>query len=390
MIYELKKIFSGFLAKLSVILLIVLVFAFSVFAFSTYESGDGTYKGKAGFNYEASLEEKYEGEIDSHLIEAFIDSADLSGGKDKSVASVYTKFPSLSTTILDAYKPLLQGGNGKAFENLLETRGSDFYDRNVINIKSMLDERLNTTMSEKEKAMVIERARQIEKPYKFEYFGEWNLIYDVFSVIILISFIIIIFQISAIYSVEAENSMEILLRSLGGNQVRKIIYRKIAATFAVVTSEVLIVSIIFTLVSLYFTGLRGFNTPVQLFYFNSIYDYSFGQTYILIILGFLLASLAIAMMTFLINRFVKRSFQAFILGLAALLLPKLLGFIIVNNNIFLKILRSMPINLIQIGEIVKSLYLGLFGNLQIFSIYLLSIFIIILTSLVLVLKERKL
>lgn len=142
--------------------------------------------------------------------------------------------------------------------------------------------------------------------------------------------------------------------------------------------------------SLYFTGLRGFNTPVQLFYFNSIYDYSFGQTYILIILGFLLGSLAIAMMTFLINRFAKRSFQAFILGLAALLLPKLLGFIMVNNNIFLKILRSMPINLIQIGEIVKSLYLGLFGNLQIFSIYILSIFIIALTSLILIFKERKL
>lgn len=389
MIYELKKIFSGFLAKLSVILLIVLVFAFSIFAFSTSESGDGTYKGKAGFNYEAGLEEKYEGEIDSHLIETFIDSIDLDGGRDKALVSVYTKFPSLSTTILNAYEPLI-GGNSKSLENLLETGGSDFYDRNVMNIKSLLDERLNTTMPEKEKAMVIERASKIDKPYKFEYFGEWNLIYDVFSVIILIIFIIIIFQISSIYSVEAENSMEILLRSLGGNQVRKIIYRKIAATFAVVTSEVLIVSIIFTLVSLYFTGLRGFNTPVQLFYFNSIYDYSFGQVYILIILGFLLGSLAIAMMTFLINRFAKRSFQAFILGLAALLLPKLLGSIVVNNNIFLKILRSMPINLIQIGEILKSLYLGLFGNLQIFSIYLLSIFIIALTSLILILKERKL
>ena len=390
MTYEIKKIFSSFLSKLSVILLIVLVFAFSIFAFSTSESGDGTYRGKSGFNYEAGLEEKYEGEIDSHLIETFIDSSDLSGGKDKSVASVYTKFPSLSTTILDAYKPLLQGGNGKAFENLLETRGSDFYDRNVINIKSMLDERFNTTMSEKEKAAVIERASKIDKPYKFEYFGEWNFIYDVFSFIILISFVIIIFQISSIYSVEAENSMEILLRSLGGNQVRKIIYRKIAATFVLVTSEVLLVSIIFTLVSLYFTGLRGFNSPVQLFYFNSIYNYSFGQVYILIILGFLLGSLAIAMMTFLINRFAKRSFQAFILGLAALLLPKLLGFIVVNNNIFLKILRSMPINLIQIGEMVKSLYLGLFGNLQIFSIYILSIFLIALTSLILILKERKL
>lgn len=389
MIYEIKKIFSGALSKLSVIFLIVTILAFSIFAFSTYESGDGTYKGKAGFNYEAGLEEKYEGEIDSNLINTFIDSVDLSGGRDKALVSVYTKFPSLSTTILNAYEPLI-AGNSKSLENLLETGGSDFYDRNVMNIESMLDERLNTTMSEKEKAMVIERASKIDKPYKFEYFGEWNLIYDVFSFIILISFVIIIFQISSIYSVEAENSMEMLLRSLGGNQVRKIIYRKIAATFALVTSEVLIVSIIFTLVSLYFTGLRGFNTPVQLFYFNSIYDYSFGQTYILIILGFLLGSLAIAMMTFLINRFVKRSFQAFILGLAALLLPKLLGSIVVNNNIFLKILRSMPINLIQIGEILKSFYLGLFGNLQIFSIYLLSIFIIALTSLILILKERRL
>ena len=222
MIYEIKKIFSGFLAKLSVILLIVLVFAFSIFAFSTSESGDGTYRGKAGFEYEASLTEKYKGEIDSNLINTFIDSVDLSGGRDKALVSVYTKFPSLSTTILNAYEPLI-GGNSKSLENLLETGGSDFYDRNVINIKSMLDERLNTTMSEKEKAMVIERASKIDKPYKFEYFGEWNFIYDVFSFIILISFVIIIFQISSIYSVEAENSMEILLRSLGGNQVRKII-----------------------------------------------------------------------------------------------------------------------------------------------------------------------
>lgn len=389
MICEIKKIFSGLLAKLSVILLIVFIFAITIFSFSTFETGDGTYRGKAGFEYEASLTEKYKGEIDSNLINTFIDSVDLSGGRDKAMVSVYTKFPSLSTTILNAYEPLI-GGNSKSLENLLETGGSDFYDRNVINIKSMLDERLNTTMSEKEKAMVIERASKIDKPYKFEYFGSWNQIYDVFSVIILISFVIIIFQISSVYSVEAENSMEILLRSLGANQVRKIIYRKIAATFALVTIEVLLVSLIFTLVSFYYTGLRGFNAPVQLFYFNSIYNYSFGQTYILIILGFLLGSLAIAMMTFLINRFAKRSFQAFILGLAALLLPKLLGFIMVNNNIFLKILRSMPINLIQIGEIVKSLYLGLFGNLQIFSIYLLSIFIIILTSIVLILKERKL
>ncbi|MDD6918644.1 MAG: hypothetical protein PUI80_03225 [Peptoniphilaceae bacterium] len=389
MIYEIKKIFSGFLAKLSVILLIVFIFAITIFSFSTFETGDGTYRGKAGFEYEASLTEKYKGEIDSNLINTFIDSVDLSGGRDKAMVSVYTKFPSLSTTILNAYEPLI-GGNSKSLENLLETGGSDFYDRNVINIKSMLDERLNTTMSEKEKAMVIERASKIDKPYKFEYFGSWNQIYDVFSVIILISFVIIIFQISSVYSVEAENSMEILLRSLGANQVRKIIYRKIAATFALVTIEVLLVSLIFTLVSFYYTGLRGFNAPVQLFYFNSIYNYSFGQVYILIILGFLLAALAIAMITFLINRFAKRSFQAFILGLAALLLPKLLGFIMVNNNIFLKILRSMPINLIQIGEMVKSLYLGLLGNLQIFSIYLVSIFIIAITSLILILKERKL
>lgn len=389
MICEIKKIFSGLLAKLSVILLIVFIFAITIFSFSTFETGDGTYRGKAGFEYEASLTEKYKGEIDSNLINTFIDSVDLSGGRDKAMVSVYTKFPSLSTTILNAYEPLI-GGNSKSLENLLETGGSDFYDRNVINIKSMLDERLNTTMSEKEKAMVIERASKIDKPYKFEYFGSWNQIYDVFSVIILISFVIIIFQISSVYSVEAENSMEILLRSLGANQVRKIIYRKIAATFALVTIEVLLVSLIFTLVSFYYTGLRGFNAPVQLFYFNSIYNYSFGQVYILIILGFLLAALAIAMITFLINRFAKRSFQAFILGLAALLLPKLLGFIMVNNNIFLKILRSMPINLIQIGEMVKSLYLGLLGNLQIFSIYLVSIFIIAITSLILILKERKL
>lgn len=58
MIYEIKKIFSGALSKLSVILLIVTILAFSMFAFSTSESGDGTYRGKAGFNYEASLEEK--------------------------------------------------------------------------------------------------------------------------------------------------------------------------------------------------------------------------------------------------------------------------------------------------------------------------------------------
>lgn len=389
MIYEIKKIFSNFLNKLSVILLIVTILALSIFAFSTFEASDGTYRGKAGFEYESSLEEKYEGEIDAKLINTFIDSIDLDGGKDKAIVSVYKNFPSLSTTILDAYEPLT-GGNDKSLDNLLETRGSDFYDRNVINIESMLDERLNTTMPEKEKSLVIERASKIEKPYKFEYFGGWNLVYDVFSIIILISFVIIIFQISSIYSVEAENSMEILLRSLGGKQVRKIIYRKIAATFVLVTSEVLLVSLIFTLVSFYYTGLRGFNAPVQLFYFNSIYSYSFGQLYEIMILGFLLASLAIAMMTFLINRFAKRSFQAFIIGLAVLLLPKLLGFIMVNNNIFLKILKSMPINLIQIGEMMKSLYLGLFGNLQIFSIYLLSIFIIILTSIVLILKERKL
>lgn len=389
MIYEIKKIFSNLLAKLSVILLIVSILALSIFAFSTFEVGDGTYRGKAGFEYEASLAEKYEGEVDSNLINTFIDRVDLSGGKDKALVSIYKNFPSLSTTILDAYKPLI-GGNAKALENLLETRGSDFYDRNVINIESMLDERLNTTMSEKEKSMVIERASNIEKPYEFEYFGEWNLLYDVFSIIILISFVIIIFQISSIYSVEAENSMEILLRSLGGKQVRKIIYRKIAATFVLVTSEVLLVSLIFTLVSFYYTGLRGINAPVQLFYFNSIYPYSFGQLYIMIIVGFILAALSIAMMTFLVNIFAKRSFQAFILGLAVLLLPKLLGVIMVNNNIFLKILNSMPINLIQIGEMVQSLYLGLFGNLQIFSIYLLSIFIIALSSLILILKERKL
>src|SRR5699024_10191276 len=113
MIYEIKKIFSGFLAKLSVILLIVTLLALSIFAFSTFEAGDGTYRGKAGFEYEASLEEKYEGEIDANLINTFIDSVDLSGGKDKALVSMHSNFPSLSTTILNAYAHL-QGGNAKA------------------------------------------------------------------------------------------------------------------------------------------------------------------------------------------------------------------------------------------------------------------------------------
>lgn len=388
MIYELKKIFSTKLSKLSVLALIILTFAISIFAYEQHTTIDESYSGKASFEYGKSLEKDYEGPIDKDLIDTFVSTIDLSQTDEKAIVDLSRNFPTLTTTFKRAYDPAVVGDN-KFFENLLKTGGSDFYDRNTINIKTILDENLNKSISEKEKFLILERAESIDTPYKFEYADFWNLVYDALSLIILISFVVIIFQISSIYSIESESSMVFILRSLGDKKSRKIIYDKIKALILVVGCQVLLASFIFILVSFYFTRLSGFDASIQVLYFNSIYSYSFGQVLMISIIGFLLSAIALALIVFVLNIFIKSSFPTLILGLIGLFLPKFLLNIFSTNNLGSKLLSSLPIAMVAIRDNITSLSLGLFNSLWLYSVIGLSLVIIIVSIFILILKGRR-
>ncbi|KEH93019.1 hypothetical protein [Clostridium botulinum] len=235
---------------------------------------------------------------------------------------------------------------------------NDFYTRNIKVITEKLNNEKNNYESW-EKNIIIEKAKNINKPFNIDFNKHWELVYTCFIICFMVIAISAIVIGSRLFSYEKDKNMDVLLVSLGDESLRKIGINKIKALITFLTVELLISVSIVSVMMFSNTGISAWNSQIQIKYFTSIYNLTFGQAYLLIIFTGWVSIIAIGMFTATLNAYKQKSYTTLFLGVIITFIPMIAVKLDMFPVIITKFFKMQPINAFSI--------IGNLESLQIFN-----------------------
>ncbi|KEH99315.1 membrane protein [Clostridium botulinum C/D str. BKT12695] len=231
---------------------------------------------------------------------------------------------------------------------------NDFYTRNTKVIKKKLNNEKNNYESW-EKNIILEKAKNINKPFIIDFNKHWELVYSCFMLCFMVIAISAIVIGSRLFSYEKDKNMDILLVSLGDESLRKIGINKIKALIIFLTVELLISVSIISVIMFSNAGISAWNSQIQIKYFTSIYNLTFGQAYLLIIFTGWVSIIAIGMFTATLNAYKQKSYTTLFLGVIMTFIPMLAVRLDMFPVIITKFFKMQPINAFSIIGNLESL-----------------------------------
>ncbi|KEI13563.1 membrane protein [Clostridium novyi B str. ATCC 27606] len=231
---------------------------------------------------------------------------------------------------------------------------NDFYSRNIKVITKNLNNSKNT-YEPWEKNIILEKAKTIDKPFIVDFNMHWINVYKCFIICFMVIGFSAIIIGSRLFSYEKDKHMDILLVSLGDNSLRKIGENKIKALLTFLTVELLISVTIISIIMFLNTGIDAWNSQIQIQYFTSIYNLTFGQAYLLSIFVGWISILAIGVFTATLNAFTQKSYVTLILGVIVVFIPMISARLNVFPVIVTKFFKMQPMNGFFIIENLESL-----------------------------------
>lgn len=234
----------------------------------------------------------------------------------------------------------------------------------IIKVKEKIDSSGDNYLTDNEKEEAISRAEKIEKPFTFDFTGQWQpVLSSLFFPYLIIVFLGIIVS-SQIFSFEKEKEMDLILNGAGKKKLRKIGFNKVFSMIFYIAIVFIICTLIVSAIVFGIVGVSGWNTEIQLLpdLFTSIYDLTIGQMYLYFVLMSFVSIIAITLIGTLINSICQNTYISLIFTGLLTITPMFL----VNDRtipVFIqKILYLQPINGISIIPIMQSLFsFNIFG-----------------------------
>lgn len=322
MLDELRKFRNDLSVKILFLIIILVSMAVSIApikSFSVIESAGSTniIKGKPAIHV---LKEQYEnckGELSIDKINEVLNHYKSISGPDTAYLESNIKYPGIISLLSDAYSP----GNASEMQNLNEIEnGNDFYDRNIIKIESILDNSPNDYKSW-EKNAIVEKAKSIDKPFILDFSMQWVKAYKSLTVIFIIISLSAILIGSRLFSYEKEKNMDIILATFGKEKLQNIGKNKVFALLTFLTIEFLISVLIISIIIFPTTGINGWSSQIQIEYFTSIYNLTFGSAYLLFIFMAWISLMAIGTLVATINSLMQRSYTSLVIGFLVVFIP---------------------------------------------------------------------
>ncbi len=229
------------------------------------------------------------------------------------------------------------------------------YERRIENLKEWLNsEEMKDNYSEKEKQFLVGQYEKLDTPFYYEYAEGWKALLDsaYTPTIMLVLAVIIGLLVSGIFSEEFQLKADSIFFStkLGrGKAVRS----KMAAGFLVVTLLYWCVILLYSAIILGVLGFGGGKCPIQtgLGAWDSFYNVTYLQHYLLTIAGGYLGSLFIATFSMFVSAKSHSTILALTIPFVLLCVTPFLGRI----PILSPILKFFPDQLLQICETIKHL-----------------------------------
>ncbi|KEI06938.1 hypothetical protein [Clostridium botulinum] len=243
---------------------------------------------------------------------------------------------------------------------------NDFYTRNIKVITEKLNNEKNNYESW-EKNIILEKAKNINKPFNIDFNKHWELVYTCFIICFMVIAISAIVIGARLFSYEKDKNMDVLLVSLGDESLRKIGINKIKALITFLTVELLISVSIISVMMFSNTGISAWNSQIQIKYFTSLYNLTFGQAYLLIIFTGWISIIAIGMFTATLNAYKQKSYTTLFLGVIITFIPMIAVRLDMFPVIITKFFKMQPINAFSIIGNLESLQVFNFVFFQVLT-----------------------
>jgi hypothetical protein len=161
--------------------------------------------------------------------------------------------------------------------------------------------------------------------------------------------------------------MDIVLATMSKNKLYKVGTNKIFALLTFLTIEFFINIVIFSIIFFSLTGFNSWSSQVQIKYFTSIYNMTFGSAYLLFIFMGWLSIMTIGSMVAVINSFLQKSHISLVLGFIISFFPLIINILDVFPTYIKKFFLVQPVNGFIIERWISSIHIYKFVSVEVLS-----------------------
>lgn len=294
-LYEIKKIFSKSMNKIVLIFLILILVIVSMLTINRVEYIDENGNAETGFLAARNLREeknKWSGYLTEDIfVDVLEENQRINNSKE-----------ALSDDIAEQDKAYAKKQGISSIIDVINRAFSDYRDYNYYaidnvsdeDVKNLYEKRISTlegwlatgeeTFTDLQKAFLIDQYKSLETPFYYEYTDGWSALLQNISTFIMILALIIGFFVSGVFSDEFQTKADSIFFSSKLGRTKGVL-SKMGAGFYITTGFYCIFIGLYTTIVLGVLGTDGANCPVQLEFWRSVYNITYLQAYLFIVVG---------------------------------------------------------------------------------------------------------
>ncbi len=374
--YEMKKVLGTAGGKIALVLMAAVVLITFWFAGPSVgwvnEQGE-TENGPAAAAKLRQAKKEWAGVLDEEKLQAVIrenqriNATPEAQSKDYSISDIAygwkQGFDDIRDLINRSFSDGYRSYNYYTVDSVTAGQLKDFYPNRVNQLKDWLNDPSDAgyyRFHDAEKDFLIARYESLETPIIYDSITGWNSASEHSITVTMVCAIVLGYLIAGIFSNEFKwRSDSIFFSSLYGRN--RAVWAKIKAGFLLVTLVYWISMFAYSLLTLSYLGFDGWSCPIQITEWKSIYNLTYGEFYLLILLGGYLANLFISFLVMWVSAKTRTSLLAVTIPLAVCFLPVFLQDF-EQTKIIGKLLSLLPDRLLTVSYAVSYLDLISIGK----------------------------
>lgn len=357
--FEIKKVFSKPKNRVTVMVLLVILVITSILTINRVEYVDENGNHSVGILAARNLREaknEWAGFLTEDTLRKALEENRAINNSEEALSDditeqnkAYAKKQGISS-IIDVISQAFseyRDYNYYAADNVSNDEVGTVYERRISTLKEWLDSG-KEIFTEEEKDFMIQQYENLETPFYYEYTDGWVALLQNISTFILILALVIGFFVSGIFSDEFQTKADSIFFStrLGRN---KGILSKVGAGFCITSVFYVVFVFLYTLIVLFVLGVDGANCPIQLDMWRSVYNITFLQAYLFIVLGGYIGTLFTSTLAMLVSAITRSTPIAIIMPFIILCALPFLSRIITLPEMF----SFFPDQLLEIYRDIK-------------------------------------
>ena len=291
--FEIKKVFSKTKNRITIIVLLVILIATSILTINRVEYVDESGNHLTGISAAKNLREaknEWSGYLTEDVFQNVLEE-NRSINNEASSDSIeeenkrFAKKQGISTIrdVINYAFSEYRDYNDFAIDNISDDEASTVYERRISTLKNWLESG-EERFTQAEKDFMIQKYKKLKTPFYYEYMDGWAALLQNISTFILMLALVIGFLVSGIFSDEFQTKADSIFFSARFGRSRGI-SAKVGAGFFITPGFYLMFVFLYTFIVLFVLGADGASCPIQLDLWRSVYNITFLQAYLFIVVG---------------------------------------------------------------------------------------------------------